>query len=502
LLGQTLQFKPPIDIATVARLAGYNLSRYGVATLAWALLGTTIPKGVVSVEDGIWYRRLGDIPEDLRLYACCDTHLVSACFYVLVACWVFQVMLEFGVVTRLSIAKHPRHLLAWWVTHLVDDVAASLGAAGPWEPAPTRLEAMRVVTAGSKHQPLMALLMPDWPAVTAGGCRYLHSARSWLRDRLMTFAALDSDFWPPHYTEEDLFITLGRSVAPWPSPRIPTSSFRLTYNPGCTDNVLSLSADQVNKENFTSLVGSYRPKRVILIEYALVYPAEAAKLLLRIEGSKKLASKLFCTDRKTCKLVGELCDTLSSALGALPRRPDDWVDPLPSQNPELRVQRTIAKAEEVAAVAQRRANQQSSCQQQLQQVVQTARSQPVDADSAMCFSRIVNPRRPGNPADCDRIYAAMGSRPDDCSRTASRARSGSCRHRSRSPLRRASDAKPSRVIDSRSDSRRARHPRYSSQSTRAIDASSGSGRATLSPSPVSVWAPSPWQITRTVQNSL
>jgi hypothetical protein len=170
-------------------------------------------------------------------------------------------MPEFNVVTRLSIAKHPRHLLAWWVTHLVDNVAASLGAAGPWEPAPTRLEAMRVVTTGSKHQPLMALLTPDWPAVTAGGCRYLHSARSWLRDRLMTFAALNSDFWPPHYTEEDLFITLGCSV-----PHVPTSSFRLTYNPGCTDNVLSLPADQVDKENFTSLVGSYCPKRVILIE--------------------------------------------------------------------------------------------------------------------------------------------------------------------------------------------------------------------------------------------
>jgi hypothetical protein len=191
-------------------------------------------------------------------------------------------------------------------------------------------------------------------------------------------------------------------------------SYTRPVNTGCTDNVMSLPADQVYKENFTSLVGSYCPKRVILIEYALVYPAEVAKLLLRIEGSKCLTRKLFCTDRKARKLVGELRNTLS-ALGVLHRKQEDCI------------QRTITKAKQVVAVAQRRANEQSSCHQQLQQAVQTARSQPADVDSALCFSRIVNPRRPGNPADNDHIFAAMGSRPDVCSRTASRAGSGSRR---------------------------------------------------------------------------
>jgi hypothetical protein len=174
LSGQRLQFQPPIDAATVARLAGYNLSRYGVATLAWTLIGTTIPKGVVSVGDGMWHRRLGEIPEELQLYARCDTQLVAACFYLLVTCWVFHVMPEFDVITCLSVAKHPRHLLAC--------------------SAHTRLEAMRLTTAGSKHQPRLALLTLDWPALTAGGCRYLHTARSWLHDRLMTVTAINSDF--------------------------------------------------------------------------------------------------------------------------------------------------------------------------------------------------------------------------------------------------------------------------------------------------------------------
>jgi hypothetical protein len=214
----------------------------------------------------------------------------------------------------------------------VDNVASSLGAAGSWEPADTRPEGMRLASMGSKHQFLLCHLTPDWPAVTAGGCCYFHTARSWLLDRLPTLAALDSEFWLVNYTEIDLFITLGRDVPPRPSPRDPTSSPRLTYNPECTGGALTLLADQINKERFTSLVAPYRPKRVILIEYVLAHPDQAALLLLKLESNRTFAHQLFCTDRKIRKLMAELRSTLS-AVGALPRRPDDWVDPLPSGNP-------------------------------------------------------------------------------------------------------------------------------------------------------------------------
>jgi hypothetical protein len=175
----------------------------------------------------------------------------------------------------------------------------------------------------------------------------------------MMLASLDSEFWLVNYREIDLFITLGHDVAPQLSPRAPTSSPRLTYNPGCTDSVLSVAVDQVDKEKFTSLVAPYRPKRVILIEYVLVHLDQAALLLLRLESSRKLAHELFCTDPKIRKLLAEFRGTMS-AVSALPRSPDDWVDRFPSCNPALRVERAIAKAKEVAAVALRRAIQQSS----------------------------------------------------------------------------------------------------------------------------------------------
>jgi hypothetical protein len=105
---------------------------FGHADLTINLRVAISPKGVVSVGDGKWHLPLGDIPEALRLYLRCDTLLVAYCFYVLIVCWVFHVMPEFDVVARLSAAKTPRHLLAWWVTHLVDGVAASLGAPGLW----------------------------------------------------------------------------------------------------------------------------------------------------------------------------------------------------------------------------------------------------------------------------------------------------------------------------------------------------------------------------------
>jgi hypothetical protein len=295
--------------------------------LVWTLLGSVVPKGVVSVGDGKWHLPLQEIPDALRIYLRCDTVLVAYCLYILTICWVMHVMPDFDVVTRLSVAKCPHSLLKWWVSHMLDDIASSLGAAGLWEPAHTRREGMRLASDGSTHQPLLCLLTPDWPAVTAGGCRYLHTARAWLLDRLMTLASLDSEFWLSNYREIDLFVTLSRDVAPHPSPRDPTTSPRLTYNPGCTDGVLSVLADRVDKETFTSLVAAYRPKRVVLIEYVLVHPDQAALLLLRLKSNRKFAHELFCTDRKIRKLMAELRNTLST-LGALPRRPDDWVDPV------------------------------------------------------------------------------------------------------------------------------------------------------------------------------
>jgi hypothetical protein len=332
LTGQRLSFKPPIDVAVVARLAGFNLPRHGVANLIWSILGSVVPKGVVSVGDGKWHLPLQEIPDALRVYLRCDTVLVSYCLYVLVVCWVIHVMPDFDVVMRLSIARHPRSLLQWWVGQMVDNVASSLGGAGSWEPANTRPEGMRLPSMGSKHQFLLCHLTPDWPAVTAGGCRYFHTARSLLLDRLPTLAALDSEFWLVNYTEIDLFITLGRDVPSRPSSRDPTSSPRLTYNPECTGGALTLPADQINKERFTSLVAPYRPKRVILIEYVLAHPDQAALLLLKLESNRTFAHQLFCTDRKIRKLMAELRSTLS-AVGALPRRPDDWVDPIPSGKP-------------------------------------------------------------------------------------------------------------------------------------------------------------------------
>jgi hypothetical protein len=166
--GQRLSFKPPIDVTVVARLAGFNLLRYGVANLIWTLLGSVVPKGVVSVGEGEWHLPLQEIPDALRIYLRCDTVLVAYCLYILIVCWVMHVMPDFDVVTQVSVAKHPRYLLKWWVSHMIDDIASSLGAASLWEPAHTRREGMRLASAGSTYQPLLCLLTPDWPAVTAG----------------------------------------------------------------------------------------------------------------------------------------------------------------------------------------------------------------------------------------------------------------------------------------------------------------------------------------------
>jgi hypothetical protein len=234
---------------------------------------------------------------------------------------------------------------------------------------PLRLEAVRATTSGSDHQSLLLCLTPDWPTVAARGCRYLHTARAWLVDRLPDLVKMDPKYWLPDYRERVFFLLLCRTMPPEPSPC--DLVCHLSPNPGISD-ILQTPASTVDRHALKDLVGPSQPKRAILYEYALFHPADAADLLLRIEGNSTFALELFVAKPKVRIFVGALRGILQS-LGAMPPRPEGWIDPYPGLNPILLVQRDQVIAEAAATVAKRKADLQMARHDRIHQALKESR---------------------------------------------------------------------------------------------------------------------------------
>jgi hypothetical protein len=325
--GSRLQFFDPIDITVVACLAGFNLPCDGVASLVWTVLGGFLPKGVASIGDGSWFLPLDKMCVEHKLYLRGDTAQLSITFWTIIAAWVMNIFPDIHCVIESSVSALIGDLLAHSVECILDDRVALIERASSWTLATSRLEAVRAATAGSDHQSLLLRLTPDWPTVAAGGCRYMHTARAWQVDRPPDLVKMDPKFWLPDYRERVFFLRLCHTVPPELSPCDPVRRLSLSLNPGISD-ILPTPASTVDQHALKDLVGPSRPKRAILYEYALFHPMDAADLLLHNEGNTTFTHELFVAKLKVRIFVGALRGILQS-LGAMPPRPEGWIDPYP-----------------------------------------------------------------------------------------------------------------------------------------------------------------------------
>jgi hypothetical protein len=95
-------------------------------------------------------------------------------------------------------------------------------------------------------------------------------------------------------------------------------------DPGITD-ILCLPAEMIRNADFLCLVLDGHLKHVVLLEYVLINPQEAAHLLIRLENSPRFAICLFCMHPKARSFSNELCEFL----GYFPTRPEGWVNQYP-----------------------------------------------------------------------------------------------------------------------------------------------------------------------------
>lgn len=414
LYGRTLNFAPPISATTLARLAGFNLAKGGVQSLVWTVLGGFLPKKHASVGDGLWNEPASTLSDPYVQYLAGDTAQVALLAWVLVVVWTYNIFPDFHAVAKCSVARHVGDLIRHWATTVVEGRVSQLYEQLNWDPVTSRREIVERVAARSEHRQFFGLLTPDWPAVTAGGCRYFHTARAWLVDRLPLLQSASSDFWHPMYREEVQFLRLGREVPADRSPVAPTSSPRIAPNPEITD-ILHLPASEIDKPELSSLVFPKHPKRTVLLEYALTNPSEAAHLLERLETNKRLCSRLFRAPLKIRKFIHELRDTLT-VLGAMPRRSADWVDPYPPREAVLQGERQRTRAEQIMGFTLRKVNALMARYNELNDA----------AAAGGDVNRVLNHRGLGRAEDEERVLTSLGSRDQEAARKVTRSMPPPC----------------------------------------------------------------------------
>jgi hypothetical protein len=315
VFGKRLIFGNAIDAAVVGRLAGVNISKHSVQALVWLCLGGHLPKDRASVGDNTFE----ELPQALQLYIRGDTTQLGLAVWILLCCWVAHMFPDLHAVFKVSRARSAGDLLSWWFSEVVTLKLRLIHKVPQWTPVTHRDLVPRALGIDDNFGKWLTTMTPDWPSISAGGCRYAHSCRAWLASRMDPLISADGQFWLRSYREEGLLLRLGLLIPPAPSPTDPTSSTHLAPNPGL-ENIIHVPANQFTRAILNRSVFAGHPKRPTIVEYALFNPHEAPLLLLRIEQDRRYEASLFAAPQKVGSYVRELREFLGP-FGLLPSVP-------------------------------------------------------------------------------------------------------------------------------------------------------------------------------------
>jgi hypothetical protein len=181
--GEKISFHAPVDLAVIARLAGYNLLHHSVSALALTFLGIYLPKNQASIGDGLWYKPLHELGIEYGHYIIGHIAQVFLTATVVIISWVFYIFPDIHAITKASLAQSAIDLLDWWVQYIIIHELDCIPECSTWTPVTSQAEAIPTVIQDPIYAEFHQTLVPDWPHITSGGCRCFHSARSWLFSR-------------------------------------------------------------------------------------------------------------------------------------------------------------------------------------------------------------------------------------------------------------------------------------------------------------------------------
>ena len=312
------------------------------------------------------------------------------------------------IVTLVSKMSSPSELMRWWVDVVIGGFTSD-GSNLAWVPVDTRALMVECILSNIEDGEIFSSLIPGWPSPTAGGCRYINTARSFIVDRLPMFRRLDADMWPPCYKEQYCLFLFGRrGIDPNSSPTAPTTSTAIAPNPGL-EGMLRGPAASLSCGKLGDSIAPGFSLRCRILEYARAFPLEAARFLRRLEESKEAATRMLPYDQKRRYIVWDLRDLLT-LLGVPLYRPSNWEDHYPPLATGKKRQLYETAADLKITSNRKKAHSLLDETERLSKALLTEkRDPPPRLDLRSDLKNILHPKGPGDPSKDEELYLRIGT---------------------------------------------------------------------------------------------
>ena len=184
------------------------MTRTAVEATNWVCFGTIMAKGKVSKGDDNWDAPWDQLRVPSRAYLAGDIAQPAGSGTLFVYTAVLRLFPDLSAVRQLSALDGPS-LVRWWETTILP-VVGPVAVKVPWTPTK---ETQSLWDKWNEHIKLsykIRDLRPEWPAITAGGPRFVHSVRASLIDNLVLLTKADPEDWPPVPPETKHLVLFGR----------------------------------------------------------------------------------------------------------------------------------------------------------------------------------------------------------------------------------------------------------------------------------------------------
>lgn len=404
-----VEFQSPVELQSLVRLAGYNIPRHGVASLVWVFLGGLLPKGYCSAADAKWHLAWDSLPKPFKAYLSGDICQVAAVAWVAISAWFVQVFADPHATLQMCMFTTVKELLSWWATQVIAPNMPAISSSANWYQQVSRPAIMDLAIMKTGKSDALKTLTPDWPTVTAGGCRFFHSARAFIVAARHPLREFEASKWPELYREQYHLLTFQRcEVSPSTSPTDPVQHDGLRHNPALRLRLV-VPPDQVNQLSIARATGKANCVRSVIMEYVRSDLQRGAVLLSRLEASPTSARDLLPKERIPGQLIRDIREMLAD-LNHLPPRPVNWVDHYPDPDPADKITRISRKASALASRFSKKAQLLLKASIQISKAVTAATDNPPSrTDHRWDVNNLVHPRRPGKAKDEHDVVMRMGA---------------------------------------------------------------------------------------------
>jgi len=243
--------------------------------------------------DNEWAQPLSRLPEGLRLYLMADTQQSATLGTMFIMIWALHLFPDQAWVQAASDLSVKNFLN--WVTvkvfseRLAEIVGFSVDASARWVSGPKLRVWNQALSSASKNRetllnniglpedPRLKILLqdPQWPAITAGGPRHLHTARHFQNSLLPLLNEIDQATWPTLHVDKVSALRYG-----WPAEQLSPvhrdpvgGGPKLLCDPGM-ESLLPQDVTTITDETLKDIMAArpFMTKKAIILELARTRP--------------------------------------------------------------------------------------------------------------------------------------------------------------------------------------------------------------------------------------